>query len=95
MQPSLHNGKRPGHYDRIRKVAGAYARADKRRAAGSKGVVFPSVPEEVVIALRTNLEMTPLEYLATPADMYYELSMVKVAWREGLEEERGAKDAPP
>lgn len=38
--------------------------------------------------------MTPLEYLATPADLYYELSMTKAAWKEGIEEERKSTAGP-
>jgi hypothetical protein len=44
--------------------------------------------------MRTELKMTPLEYLATPADLYYELTSAKQAWQEGIAEERSAQAGP-
>ena len=68
-------GKSADFYDRIRRVAGAYERARQRRAKGDPHVQFPTVPEIVVAAHQVSLELTPLEYLATPADFYFELTM--------------------
>jgi hypothetical protein len=84
-------GKSADFYDGIRRVAGAYERARKRRSDGNPHVEFPSVPEIVVMAHQVKLELTPLEYLATPADLFFELTMAKALWTEGV---NGAREGP-
>jgi hypothetical protein len=45
------------------------------------------------MAHQVTLELTPLEYLATPADLFFELTTAKAMWAQGIKEAKAQEPA--
>ena len=89
------DGLSTGFCDRlpdIRRSAGAYARAERRKSE-NKRVTLPPIPADVIFAKSVDVRgLTILEWLNTPSDLYAMALEVGYEWDEGIKDARAALD---
>lgn len=77
----------------VRAKAGAWHRAERRKAAGEKGVKFPTLPDAFLYARSVSYAgIRPWEWQQADSRDMYLVKTLNAAWTEGYADAKEAED---